>query len=259
MLVLPGGELDAVQPNELVKAEPQPHLGTDVYMGSYGVTSFGLVVPRPLIRPTVYFPGEGPVGNFAHKEGEDVDPHNQYPENPLRAFHFSATEHGFAVIRTVLAPVAIKAKLESDRHLGPAIIDKSCLDGTVSAELDEMTELEEPESTHSSSGVVLPEARDNFKLREKGTVNPHTDRIRSQLQENTGEEYELLREYPSWHSYRAYKLVMEEMMHGCQATVANFDQILSLLATDMPRIHDFSAARLGHTSLAELESGSPET
>lgn len=259
MLVLPGGELDTVQPGGIVKAEAQPYLGTDVYVGSYGVASFGLVVPHPLIRPTVYFPGEGPVGNSEYREGEDLDPGGQYADNPLRALHFRATEKGFAVIRTVLAPATIKAKLESDRHLGPAIIDKCCLDGTVPPEMDEMTELEEPESLYSSSGVVLPEAEGNYELQRDGAVNPHTGRILQGLQESTGTEYELLREYPSWHSYRAYKSVMDQIITGCQATVANFDRVLSMLAPDMPRIHDFEAARLGHTSMAELGPGPTES
>ncbi|HYH36351.1 MAG TPA: hypothetical protein VD706_02520 [Candidatus Saccharimonadales bacterium] len=259
MLVLPGTELDTVRPGEIVEAEPQPYLGTDVYTGSYGVTSFGLVVPRPLIRPTVYYPGEGPVPNSPHREGEELDPHHQYTDDPLRALHFSATEKGFAVIRTVLAPAAIKAKLQSDRHLGPAIIDKSCLDGTIPEELDEMTELEEPESFHSSSGVVLPEAKDNINLQRKGVVNPYAERVRQRLQEGTDIEYALLREYPSWHSHRAYRPVMEAIALGCQATVANFDEVLSMLAKDMPRIHDFDAAQLGHTSLAKLEPGPAES
>jgi hypothetical protein len=251
LLVLPGAELDAIQPGEIVKST-EPYLGTDVYIGSYGVASFGLFVPKPQIRPTVYYPGEGPVSNSPNSDETTEDDGGQYANNPLRRFHYHGTEKGFAVIRTILAPIAVSQKLEEDQHLGPALINKSCLEGTVPDELDEMTELEEPESRWSSSGVVLDKTLLTVEMRYEDEPNPYTIKVLNQLQAATGTSYNLLREYPSWHSYRAYRPVMEAMIQGCQATVANFDEVLALLAKDMTRLHDFSAAQLGRTSLAAL-------
>lgn len=254
LVVLPGAELDAVQPGEVVKSDA-PYLGTDVYVGSYGVASFGLFVPHPLIRPTVYHPGEGPVSNPANSDERDEDDGGQYADNPLRRFHFRGTEKGFAVIRTILAPGVVMDRLEEDRHLGPALINKACLEGTVSPELDEMTDLEEPESWHSSSGVVLPEAKDDFEMTQKGAINSYAGRVIGHLQATTGTEYGVLREYPSWHSYRTYRTVLDEMIRGCQATVANFDEILALLGKNVTRLHDFEAAQLGRVTLSALGQG----
>ncbi|HVA10900.1 MAG TPA: hypothetical protein VNG32_01915, partial [Candidatus Dormibacteraeota bacterium] len=234
LLVLPGAELNTIQRGEIVKST-EPYLGTDVYMGSYGVASFGLFVPSPQIRPTVYYPSEGPVSNSPNSD-ETPEDFDQYSDDPLRKFHFRGTEKGFAVIRTILAPMAVSQKLEEDQHLGPALINKSCLEGTVPDELDEMTELEEPESSHSSSSVVLDEAfltdEMHYKIGVGGEPNPYTNKVLNHLQAATGTKYALLREYPSWHSYRAYRPVMEAMIQGCQATVANFDEVLALLAKD---------------------------
>jgi hypothetical protein len=90
----------------------------------------------------------------------------------------------------------------------------------------------------------------------KGELNPYSQHVATHLEAVTGTHYDLLREYPSWHDgYRVYASVMQAMVKGCQATVANFDEALALLAKDVTPVHDFGARQLGRTSLAALKQG----
>lgn len=249
LLVVPGVELDQVQGGEIIKSE-DPYLASDVYQNSFGVASFALGIPHPAERPVVY-EGEGTAGPY-HGDGEDaVDP--AIRENPIKRAHFYNTDRGFAIVRTVIAPKEVDATLHEDKFLGPAVIDKCCLEGTVPSDLDEQTMqtgLFEP-----ASWLALPGDRD---WDHPGDINPYADRIRQRLQAATGSEYELLREYPSWHSYRVYREVLEQIIQGCQATVANFDEVLSLLAKDAPKLHDFEEQAINTGAIALLPEGKPK-
>ncbi|HEX5797859.1 MAG TPA: hypothetical protein VFX79_00750 [Candidatus Saccharimonadales bacterium] len=249
IIAVPGAELDQVQSGEVVRSE-DPYLASDVYQNSFGVASFALGIPHPSQRPVVY-EGEGTAGPY-HGDGED-HPSPSISGDPVKRAHFYNTDRGFAIVRTIIAPTEVTTALHEDKFLGPAVIDKCCLEETVPSDLDEQTMqtgLLEP-----ASWLALPGARDWDHIEG---INPYTDRIRQRLQAATGSEYELLREYPSWHSYRVYREVLEQIIRGCKATVANFDEVLSLLSKGTPKLHDFKGQSIEVGKVALLPEGKSE-
>lgn len=231
LLRLNGAQLDVVRSGELLGPE-EPYLATDVYQGEFGVDSYALVIPRPQERPFYYMAEEGPAGVY---DEERVD--YRVGDDPVRRAHFLNTEQGFAIERTVVAPTDVIERLRTDKFLGPALIDKACLEGTVSPKLDEEYEL----GAHDSFGYTTDEL-----------LRPVRQRILDRLETATGTKYEIMRLYPSWHSHRVYGSVLGEISQACQATVTNFDEILAILSRDMPRLHRFDDPQfaLGQVALA---------
>lgn len=245
LVVLPGAELDQVRSEEVGEALPDVYLGTDVYQGEFGVTSFGLVVPRPSQRPVVYYPEEGPVWGFGDGSSDTDD---LVYRDPIEKARHVGTAKGFAVVRAVIAPKEIEEGFRTDRYLGPAIIDKCCLEGTVE-DLDEETSL----AANTSDESIAIDASAELAMGRKGLERyiPVMSRIKERLQESTGAEYTVLREYPSWHSYRVYQQVLDEVSKGCQATVANFDEVISRLASEsMNKLHNFEGQAIAAGRIA---------
>lgn len=239
-LVLKGREALPVSQQDL-KEPSEVYLGTPVFQGEYGVASFALVIPRPNPRPSYFIAQEGPCGSY----GDINDPENQesiqqqFDGDFERASHYYSTDRGFSVVRVVAAPLNVVDKLKSDRFLGPAVINKCTLDGTVPYEFDEET------------GLSLYDSVGQEKIEE---IEKIEDPILRNLGKVSNTEFRSLRYYPSWHSYRLYGTVMDQINDGCQRTVANFDQILAMMIRDLPRLHDFS----GGTELPRGESAPRE-
>ena len=215
LVQLPAAELDTMQEEELA-INHQAYLGTDVFQGMYGVTSFGIVVPRPHNRPRYYSAQEGPCGDY---EEEDVD----YTDL-VRKAHFLNAELGFAVVRTVIAPVEVVTKLRSDRYLGVAVVDKCCLDEVLPEDFDEDHELD-------LSAALRHDKAEAVDITQK--------RVQAEVEATTGHMYTAIREYPSWHGYRMYNSVMTDITEACKATVANFDELLTMLRTDLQPLYPF--------------------
>lgn len=212
----PAVQLDAMQEEELA-IDHEAYLGTDVFQGMYGVTSFGVVVPRPHNRPRYYNAQEGPCGDY---EEEDVD----YTD-PVRKAHFVNASLGFAVVRTVIAPNEVVTRLRSDRYLGEAVVDKCCLDQVLPEDFDEDHELD-------LTGALEHDKAEAVDITQK--------RVQGEVEAVTGRMYTAIREYPSWHGYRMYASVMTDITEACKTTVANFDEILSMLRTDLQPLYPFN-------------------
>lgn len=245
LVAMPAAELDTVRSGEVVES-PDVYLGTDVFQGEYGVTSFGLVVPRPKQRPVVYYPEEGPTWGIGDGSS-DID--DQIYRDDIHKAHHVKTRQGFAVVRAVLAPKEIQDGFREDRFLGPAIIDKCCIEGTVSG-LDEEDSL----ASNTSDGLHDFDASPSLAV-DLESYRPVIQRLKDRLQETNGAEFVVLREYPSWHSYRVYKEVLDEITRGCQGTIVNFDEVLSRLAGDsITRLHDFEKQSVAAGKVALLPS-----
>ena len=242
--------MDQVRSEEIGEAIPDVYLGTDVFQGEFGVTSFGLVVPRPTQRPVVFYPEEGPTWGLGDGSS-NVD--DQIYKDGLHKARHVGTAKGFGVVRAVVAPKEIEEGFRSDRFLGPAVIDKCCLDGTVE-DLDEETSL----AANTSDLSFVMDASAELVVGRKSLEKyiPVMTRLKQRLQESTGANYIVLREYPSWHSYRVYQQVLGEVAKGCQATVANFDEVISKLGGDsMGKLHDFEGQAVGVGKVALLPKG----
>ena len=215
VLIKPAGDIEKFNLLELEQGSPEIYLGTDVFIGEYGVASYVLVVPRPLDRPTYFIAAEGPAGNWSEEELKLCHP--DIYEDPIRRAHFLDTEQGFGAVRVVSAPEVVRAKLGSDQFLGPAIVDKCSLEGIVPAEFDEERGLD----IYYSLGI------ENLE-RFQRSIN----RVEKAVGMN---DYDTLRTYASWHSWRMYQPVMAEFTDAAVTTVAKFDQALGLLGSDLPR------------------------
>jgi hypothetical protein len=229
LLALPGAEFEPDAQGGEVDASPQtPYLGTDIFIGTYGVAAFAMVVPHAREYPQVYTAEEGGSPGFYRHDG-------------------------FVILRSVLAPPSVIEALQEDSFLGDPLISKCALDGTVPPELHELTTLEEPASWQSSAAMVFEKDVVEEHTLQQRELNPYTKHVALQLEAATSTHYDLLREYPSWHDgYKVYASVIQAMVTGCQATVANFDKALALLAKDVTPVHDFGAVELGRTTLAAL-------
>lgn len=227
-LRLPASEIEAVPPGELVATE-RMYLGTEISQGQYGVAAFGLVIARPESRPFYYMVEEGPAGSYDHHYRYDNPEREAWKaRDPLSYSHHFDTANGFAVLRTVVTPVSIREKLSKDRFLGPAVIDKSCHEDTIDPKLFE------EEYNLGIRGCIGDDACDELHV-VRG-------RILRRLAELHGEEFALIRQFPSWHSYRMYATVIGALTTGNRATVANFDQVLTLLGGELRPLPIFEQA-----------------
>lgn len=220
LVQIPAADIETLTSDEL-EVNNEAYLGTDLFQGMYGVTSFGVVVPRPNNRPRYYNAQEGPCGDY---EEEDLEFALEITENPIRKAHYIDTKLGFAVVRTVIAPSEVLARLHSQRFIGPAIIDKCCLDDTIPSDFDEDLEL----------GLGQALGHDKAK-----GIDVAQKRVVNQVEATTGKLYAFVREYPSWHSYRVYASVMNQVTEACKATVANFDEVLMMINSDLTPLHPF--------------------
>lgn len=229
----PVASIDLREPAEV-------YLAGNVFQGEYGPASFALVVPHPQPRPFYYTASEGTSGTWDDNSNQEIE--EAFARDPLHASHFYNTNKGFAVVRTVVAPVRVWDRLKTDRFLGPAVINKCFLEGTVPDNFDE----EESLDLKSSLGDEKYER-----------VDALYEQILGNIAAAGGEEFTYLRTHASWHSYRLYETVVGQVQEACRITVANFDEILGLFAKDLTKLHDFGKGidyipRIGPASPSEL-------
>lgn len=225
LLVFKTESVDLVTPKDLLHPS-EVYLGGDIFQGEYGVVSFPLVIPYPEPRPRYFIAEEGAAGDCDDFTEDELLQRFGANPDPVTLSHFLNTAKGFAVVRLIAAPKSIARRINSDRFLGQALIDKCSLEDTVPSEMHEELKLD----TYSAL---------RHKKHEKMT--DFVDNVIGNLSSSSGENFVTLRSYPSWHNWRLYGSVMSQISDGCRQTVANFDQLLAILARDLPKVYDLEA------------------
>jgi|GEM_PF-6688595 len=193
-----------------VDANNELYVTGDLVSGEYGVTACNVIIPNPAPKPFYFSVEEGPLSNL---DGPHV---------------------GFAAVRLVLAPTSVDEVLKRDRHLGPALIDKACLDGVV------------PDGWAEESELWIAEALGSDIYDNK--FEPLLEAVKCAY--GLG-QYTLFRYYASWHRWQEYNSVDAVLRQAAIRTVNNFDHLLSvLMGPQLPRTHDF---RLSTPARSELE------
>jgi hypothetical protein len=242
-LVLSAASMELVNQGETVGSE-QVYLATDMIQGQYGQTAFGLVIPRPgRARPSYYSAEEGPCGDYDNVSTDERL--YRSPQDTLRHAHYYNTLQGFVMLRTVALPKSLSRTLGADKFLGPAVLDKSCLEDTIN-----------PDDFDEEYGLWI---RDSIGwTMSDDHLSPVEDRLMQRLADVHGEDYGIARQYVSWHSYRAYAQTVEATAQASRATVANLNKVFGLLIKT-PTLPIFDQAeQITVPTLLELTPTQPE-
>ncbi|GEM_PF-1600279 len=217
----------AVVPNNVLTdlVHSRFFLGSDFYMGTYGVTGFLVIDSRPEERWESYT--DTNLYGVSHSLKHCMHIPQEVRNDPIRLSHYINTDKGFKMIRYFLLPSNVKELFSRDRHLKDSLVRKCCEDVPITEWFDEET-ANEIFTGYNINGSWISSREDGEKL-----VNGIIEGISPNLKE-TGEskfeKYDFRHEhYVSFHSWQVFRQCLVIGEDAVIAAIGNFDRMIPLI------------------------------